>query len=364
MVSRVGLGYSGVPALMMSIIRGLSSNYNFDILLFTSKNYGHEDEFMTYGGKIHRMPVYEGNNLFRKKLDYYIRGMHLYMHCKKILKENGPYDVIHCHAEFENGPILKAAAKVGIPVRISHTHIVHQKPNFVANILENFRRITIEKYATVKLGDSKKACDSFYINTNNEEVINCPYDEKRFDIGKYLDVRADKFNIVQIGGYSSNKNQAFSIDVVSKIKRYYPDVKLYLVGFELEKDYEEHIKKEIIRLNVQNNVELLPSNFDTPKLLAESSAFLCPSLSEAFGIVLIEAQAMGVRCYASDTVPRTTDCGGVMYLDLDAGAEKWANKIIADYELMQGERGRFDVGAFTTEKVIEAYRYLYEGGHY
>ena len=68
----------------------------------------------------------------------------------------------------------------------------------------------------------------------------------------------------------------------------------------------------------------MPGDADMPKLLSQSSGFLFPSLHEGFGIVLIEAQAMGVKCYASDTVPRATDCGCVIYLPLKDGAKVWA----------------------------------------
>src|ERR1700730_4371949 len=41
---------------------------------------------------------------------------------KRILKEYGPYDVIHCHVHHFNGYVLKLAAEAGVPQRFAHSH--------------------------------------------------------------------------------------------------------------------------------------------------------------------------------------------------------------------------------------------------
>ena len=122
MVSCEGLGNGGVQAVMMNIVRNLHREYLFDALLFTSEKRYYDDQFSSYGGNIHRIPRYEGSNKYRKKADYYIRGYKLYKDVKRLLIENGPYDVVHCNDEFESALIVKAAAECGVPVRITHTY--------------------------------------------------------------------------------------------------------------------------------------------------------------------------------------------------------------------------------------------------
>ena len=58
MVSCEGLGNGGVQAVMMNIIRNMHKEYLFDMLLFTSEKRHYDDEFLTYGGKIYRIPRY------------------------------------------------------------------------------------------------------------------------------------------------------------------------------------------------------------------------------------------------------------------------------------------------------------------
>ena len=82
MVSCDGLGNGGVQAVIMNIVRKLYKEYTFDALLFTGEKRFFDDEFESYGGKIHRIPRYDGSNFIRSKADYYIRGRRLFEETK------------------------------------------------------------------------------------------------------------------------------------------------------------------------------------------------------------------------------------------------------------------------------------------
>lgn len=358
MVSCDGLGRGGVQAVMMSIIREMKDTSLFDMLLFTEHVRYYDEEVLSYGGQIFRVPFYKGPNALLRRLDYYIRGPKIYREVLRIMRENGPYDVIHCNNFFESALCLRAAHKAGIPVRVSHFHDYIGKQRFFLRCVNQYYLKMIRKYATHKLACSTNAGMSVFQNADEFAVACNSYDEHKF--AKYDEPvkKEEKLNMLQIGSYSDKKNQLFSLEVLKAVLDRGEDAALHFVGFGA---YQEIVKQRVDELDLKAHVHFHEANADTPKLLSQSAAFLFPSKWEGFGIVLLEAQAMGVRCYVSDTVPKDADAGGCCFLPLSAGAEKWAEKILADYQAFKGLPGNFDCTAFTTESIMENYRKIYRG---
>ena len=76
---------------------------------------------------------------------------------------------------------------------------------------------------------------------------------------------------------------------------------------------------------------ILPPRDDTPRLmLGAFDFFLFPSRWEGLGLALVEAQAAGLRCFASTAVPPEAIVipSLVKQLPLSAGPEFWANAIL------------------------------------
>lgn len=360
MVSCEGLGNGGVQAIMMGIIRNLSNKYHFDILLFTNEKRHYEEEFLQYGGKIFRIPHYEGPNKLKRKIDPYIRDHRIYKATKRLLMKEHPYDVIHCNKEFENAPILRAAYEVGIPIRISHTHIIHRSKRLSLKFLNHLRVINICKYATTLIGCSDSANKSIYPLQMKASIINNFYNEKKYYF-KEETISNIKQNIIisQVGSLSKNKNQLFSINVVDALVDMGVCVQLNLIGFNIDLEYRKNLEDALKLKKLQKNVNFFSGENDFTNILRDSHFFIMPSVSEGFGISLIEAQAIGLYCFASTGVPNTTNCGGVEYLELDKGPKYWAkiikNRIDNNYVTKQN----FDTSNFKTEEVIKIYEEIY-----
>lgn len=45
----------GIQSVVMSIVRGLSKEFTFDILVFSDEKGWYDEEFLSYGGKIIRL---------------------------------------------------------------------------------------------------------------------------------------------------------------------------------------------------------------------------------------------------------------------------------------------------------------------
>ena len=268
------LDKAGVPTVMMNIVRSLSESHTFDILLFSPNSGYFDDEFLSRGGKIYRAKCKQGR--FWSKADYYIRSRRLYRQTLKVLRKNGPYDAVHCHNHFEAGPCLAAAKKAGVKVRVSHTHVIDPEGHTVRRIYDGFYRNLIEKYATHKLGCSSLANESFYKSFTDASVVNNPYSAEKFLFEGYPQAELSCPSLVQVGSFSENKNQLFSLEVIAEIKKQYPKVRFDIVGFDLGGILNE-IKQKISDLGLEENVTIHPSDANTPEILARSSGCLFPS---------------------------------------------------------------------------------------
>lgn len=350
----------GAQAVIMSIVRNLSDEYCFDILLFSSQKGWYDEEFESYGGKIIRIPNYEGSNTIRQRADLYIRWIRNARKVRAAIRRNGPYQTVHTIIAYEAGFVLRQARKCSVPIRVAHTLVITNIPhNKVAMRLYAFFALNaMKKYSTHLVGCTEEACKTMF-GEDGWKLIRNPYDANKFSPTKYPVIQ--EFTspaLIHIASYNSNKNQLFSIEVLKRITQKYPKATLKLIGFELEKGYYQKIIEKIHSYNLENNVTMYPSDADAPTLLSESSYFLLPSVLEGFGIVLIEAQSLGLRCVVSDSVPQLPDCGGCKFLPLSQ-VDAWAEEIIRDFEITAGKRTPFDCRKFSEEYVMKDYRKMY-----
>lgn len=344
----------GNQAVIMSLVKGLSTTYLFDILLFTSEKAYYDEEFKTYGRNIFRIPNYEGKNKLRKKLDLYVRWIWHKKKVKKVLKNR--YDIIHCINGFESGYVLKLAKKAQIPIRISMTATITDV-NALRKIYNSFWLKRIMKYSTANVGCSKEACETMYgkryciIPNSYRKEFETPIKEKEFE----------NPILIQIASFGGNKNQLFAIRVLNEVLKKHPKAYLHLVGFELEEGYSDRISDLIEQLGIRKNIIFHTSDANTIELLDNSTYLLLPSNKESFGIVLLEAQARGVKCVVSNTVSEAANCGGCIYLPIDNGEKIWADYIVEDFSKNKGKHQEYDLTSFKEENVLKQYEDLYEG---
>ena len=126
---------------------------------------------------------------------------------------------------------------------------------------------------------------------------------------------------------------------------------------------EAAVKQKIRELHLEQNINLLGHRKDIPELLRQHSLFLLPSLHEAFGISLIEAQATGCLCIAANCVPESANCGALLRLPLELGAQAWADFILKLHDdhhtsLIDDDKlNAYDI-QFTSKQVTDLYQNL------
>lgn len=287
----------------------------------------------------------------------------------QVRREKKYYDVIHVHANPIIG--LYIGMRLNIPIRIMHVH--EAVPDFGDNIAKSrimaylwkYRKRKYNEWATIKAGDSLKACCVKYgndvVNDKKMKVLYPPVDMLRFNPEQYSSedvveygVDQQVFNMIHVGRLCAAKNQLFILDILKEMNQRCPAY-LYLVG---EGPLLESIRNYAKELDVLDRVIFLPGN-TTPGLYKLMNCSLLPSLSEAFGMVAVESQLMGVPCFASTNVPEDVDVGMCSFLPLEDGTSKWVDAILGyDYDTCDINSEKLK--KFRSEELINSISELYE----
>lgn len=230
--------------------------------------------------------------------------------------DNG-YDVVHLHTSWWRGFFLEEIAKKkGISKIIIHSHNtdVHIKENQsredARKLHEEQKKLLREDMATDFLACSKKAADWLYgdyISKDKIKIIPNGIDLLEYEFSpRVRDEYRSKMNlqncyvIGHVGRFAYQKNHEFLLDVFSGVLHECANAKLLLVG---NGELENEIRDKAIRLGIYQNIIFAGKRNDVNHLMQAMDIFVLPSRFEGLGIVLIEAQAAGLKCLVSDTVP-------------------------------------------------------------
>ena len=351
-VSSGGLDKSGVPSVIMSIVRGLHETFDFDILLGSPEHGYYEKEFLRYGGRIFRYRKRRTGRTGPDRILELLQPVSLYFTVKKLIRDKGPYQVIHCHNEFDMAGALAAADGL-VPVRIGHVHKTWKNEGNgpLTRIYRSACRRSLRRHAGVYAACSRLAAENFYGKDVPVQVLYNGYDSRRFAAPRELFQTDGSMKAVQVGYLCENKNQMFTLGVFHRLAMEQPDAHLYFVGADSD-GYRRRLEERIRELKLQERITFLPADTDIPALFTKCNLLLLPSRAEGFGIVLVEAQAMGLACYASDTVPEESNAGGVRYLPLSAGEAAWGDTIRKEKRYQRKvpyDCSRFSMEAFTRQ---------------
>ena len=151
----------------------------------------------------------------------------------------------------------------------------------------------------------------------------------------HIDIRACV--IGHVGRFHPQKNHGFLIDIFYEFLKHHPESILLLVG---DGSGRAAIRRKINRLGISSHVCFTGSRGDVPDLLQAMDVFVFPSHYEGLGISIVEAQAAGLPCLISDTLP--AECIVTKHLvvryDLKKPPDAWAEKITSLLHLPRKDR--------------------------
>jgi phosphatidyl-myo-inositol alpha-mannosyltransferase len=222
-------------------------------------------------------------------------SLHLAPDIKAALKRER-FDVVHLHEPFM--PMLcSAVLRFSDGLNVGTFHAYHGSPGYglgrpLTTILLNRRNRKLA--GRIAVSEPAKAYAGKYVS-GGFTIIPNGVDLERFNprvqpVPGYDD---GKTNIVFVGRLEARKGVKFLLEAYQRLKKRYPDIRLIVVGpgVNLRRRYELKVKmskiKDVVFTGSVPHEEL-------PRYYQTAHIFCAPATGkESFGIVLLEAMAMG-----------------------------------------------------------------------
>ena len=282
----------GTENVINNYVSALSDDFQFDFLLY-------EDPW-------YESPRLENNRFFiiprkQNNLLGFKRGL------KKFFDAHGDeYHTLWMNFNnLSNIDVLAAAAKQGIPRRIAHGHSSSYSGGIPQQMLSMLHNGWYKQYVTDRWACSKEA-GLFYFKQESFEIvpIAIDYGEYAFSpsdrdlIRLSLEV-GDSLLLGTVGRLDRVKNHAYLLALLLRVKEKNEDIKLLIVG---DGPCKNELKQRAHDLGIEDAVYFVGAQSDVRAYLSAMDVFLFPSLSEGFGLSLIEAQVNGLPCLVSEHI--------------------------------------------------------------
>lgn len=318
----------GITNYVLQNLRFINKDrFQFDFVTFSEK-LDFEDEVKKYGSQIHYLKYRAEENK-----EKFIEDMN------KIFDLG--YDVVHLHTSYWKSFLVEEIAiKRKVAKIIVHSHSTRvdlhdgKKREEAIRIHNKQKNIFSTDLATDFFACSQSASDWLFgdqIPKASIKILNNAIDTKQFLYNEDIRLKyrrnlglEDCFVLGHVGRFTYQKNHEMIIDMFKKVCDRVENARLILVGDgPLKKDIYEKATKN----NILDKILFLGRRSDVANLMQAMDVFLLPSRFEGLGFVLIEAQSTGLKCLASEFVPKETKITSLIEY-LPYNIDEWYEKII------------------------------------
>lgn len=197
--------------------------------------------------------------------------------------------------------------------------------------------------------------------------VHLPRFGPRIDRAAYrtsLGLKPDRVLVGTIGRPIAEKGHEFLLEAMPDVLRAHPQTEFLIVG---EGNLRDALAQQAARAGVQDRLHFAGARSDIPELLAMMDVFVFPSVSEGFGIAVIEAMASRLPVVVSNIRPLADivqdGVSGLLVPSGDGPALAAAlNRVLADPDLRRrlSQGGRDLVEArYTDRHMVQAHEELY-----
>lgn len=203
-----------------------------------------------------------------------------------------------------------------------------------------------DKHITVS-EDARKSFCKIYGNEYKTFVVENYIDTKvvleksnnEFYIKERI-IDKSKLNLVTLGRFCPEKGFERIIKALYTLKQEMDitNIHTYIIGYGI---YGEKLKKDIIRLNLKDNIDIIESDkitYNPYALMKECDMFVLSSLSESFGMVRVEALTLGLPVITTDvayTKELIQDKFGIIVENSEQGIYDGIKQAITNSEVVE-----------------------------
>jgi len=220
---------------------------------------------------------------------------------RKSIKHIKP-DVIHVHGTRAGSLGRLAAIGLNIPV-IYTEHLWTRQFRLKSKLLNFFHYCAnwfLDMFTTLNIAVSQAVKD-FMV----EKSISRPQKIKVIYNGiKPVKLKAKifqsekEFLIATVGTLTPQKGIQYLIRAMPKVKTEFPGIRLEIIG---DGSFKRALVKEVKKMKMKDYVKFTGFIADVEKYLTRFDLYVQPSLSESFGLAIIQAMSVGLPVVATNT---------------------------------------------------------------
>ncbi|MBK8510776.1 MAG: glycosyltransferase [Saprospiraceae bacterium] len=339
-----GFGGGGAETWLLASAKYLKANsclnMHFDFLATGGQPRVFDEEIKELGCKIFYVKYsYRNFFRFRKQL-------------KAILKEN-KYNAIHDHQDFVSG--WHFLLGLGYLPHIKITHL-HNPYNFVNNYI-----VSAMRWLSFKAGRLLTVMLTTKITGTSNHVMDeygykkWPYKNKRvppaycgFEVNEFrfspeaktslckelewdenvkIALFVGRIDLHENENGKNQKNPEFAFQVANELVLNNKGWKFLFVGFKGQ--LANKMEEETLQLGIKDKIRFLGFRKDIPGIMSSADMLIFPSFWEGLGMIVVEAQASGLKVLAADTIPQEailTDL--VLSKSLSENVASWVEAIL------------------------------------
>jgi len=291
-----GMNRGGVENWLMSILRNIDrERFQMDFLVHTTQKCAYDDEIRELGSKTISCP-------HPSRLWSYAPRF------RWILREYGPYHVVHSHVYWFSGYVMRLSYWQGVSRRIVHVYPCEDlKRQSLARRL--YRKIMchwIAEYATGILADSQAALAQFAqscsYSRHPQAVIYpvvdlSPFNRRvdRAEVRRKYGLPCDLPIVLYVARFFPHKNHKGFLEIARQV-----NAQGRLAHFVMAGSYGPLLPELQEAAQRRADVSISTGVEDVSELMMACDLFVFPSLNEGFGIVALEAQSAGLPVIATN----------------------------------------------------------------